>query len=364
MKKLLPLLLFVLMWLSSPGRAELLSPQVLLMIDGERVALAQPAIMYQGRVMVPLRGVFEHLGATVNYDPATHSIMAQHLGTDIRLGLGSTQAMVNGDTRTLDVPPLNLNGQVMVPLRFISQALGAEVTWVASNRTVNILSRTGGVDVLNSPTRPLPQSPQSQNAQNTSTSNLINAISVSPTSALPGQTVTVKMNGTPGGIASMIIGNSERIIMQESAPGTYIGTYAVPTNLEGKSQDVTIKLQLPNGPVDSITNINALSIGSILTTPNGVLPLEVISPNPASKVSQIFDLTGKTEPKALVRVRVLKNQHDEIASLETFADDQGNFHLRIDTGNLGSGTHLIVQMQSENSGGKSSEQVQMELARQ
>jgi len=92
----------------------------------------------KGRVMVPLRGVLEQMGAYVDWDPATRTVVANRDSTDIRLPLGSRTAFVNGKSVTLDVPAMSINGRTMVPLRFVGESLGAYVTWLPSSRTVAI----------------------------------------------------------------------------------------------------------------------------------------------------------------------------------------------------------------------------------
>ena len=63
----------------------------------------QPMVV-RGRVLVPLRGVLEQMGAFVGWDPVTRTVLAQKSGTDVQLPIGSRAATVNGRTVTLDVP--------------------------------------------------------------------------------------------------------------------------------------------------------------------------------------------------------------------------------------------------------------------
>ena len=105
-------------------------------VNGQTVGFDQPPIQQSGRVFVPLRGVFERLGATVVYDNGT--INAQGNGRSIALRIGSTQATVNGQTVYMDVAPFLIGGRTLVPLRFVAQALGAGVQWNQSNSTVYI----------------------------------------------------------------------------------------------------------------------------------------------------------------------------------------------------------------------------------
>src|SRR5258708_5582387 len=113
-------------------------------VNGERVRFygAQPREV-DGRVMVPLRGVLERMGATVNWDPASETVMARREGMRLRLPIGSNTATVNGQTVNLDVPAMTIEGSTMVPLRFVSEALGANVVWMSSTQTALIETGNG-----------------------------------------------------------------------------------------------------------------------------------------------------------------------------------------------------------------------------
>lgn len=109
-------------------------------LDGAWLDLdPQPRLVNQ-RVMVPLRGVFQALGAVVDYDNSTKVINAVRGSSTVNLKIGARQATVNGETVALDVPAQLINGTTYVPLRFVSQALGASVNWVAASKDVEIRS--------------------------------------------------------------------------------------------------------------------------------------------------------------------------------------------------------------------------------
>lgn len=97
-----------------------------------------PPIQSGSRVLVPLRGVLEALGATVDFDSATQTVFAVRGATQMQLRIGSTQATVNGQSSTLDVPAQARLGRTFVPLRFVSEALGATVNYDSARRTVTI----------------------------------------------------------------------------------------------------------------------------------------------------------------------------------------------------------------------------------
>jgi hypothetical protein len=91
-------------------------------------------------VFVPLRGVFENLGASVVYQGGV--INATGRGHNVSLKVGSQQATVDGQPQNLDVAPFIIGASTYVPLRFVSQALGATVNYDGANRVV-ALSASG-----------------------------------------------------------------------------------------------------------------------------------------------------------------------------------------------------------------------------
>ena len=131
--------LLALVALSVPGAV--LAQGIRATVDGDYVLFpdVQPT-MSNGRVMVPVRGVFEHMDAAVTWDKANQTVVATR-GTDtISLPIGKTTATVNGRSVYLDAPAVITTGRAMVPLRFLSEALGASVEWIEAVRIVEIKS--------------------------------------------------------------------------------------------------------------------------------------------------------------------------------------------------------------------------------
>jgi len=98
---------------------------------------AQPRQM-GGRVMVPLRGVLEKMGANVDWLASSQTVVATKGDMELNLPIGSRTATVNGRDVRLDVPAMTIAGSTMVPLRFVSEALGADVRWSDATQTVAI----------------------------------------------------------------------------------------------------------------------------------------------------------------------------------------------------------------------------------
>jgi hypothetical protein len=105
--------------------------------------------------MVPLRGIFESLGAQVNWYAPTSTISANKGATDVQLSIGDPRATVNGRTVLLDAPAMILNGSTMVPLRFVSEALGADVKWFEATQTVSITTGQAAVVAPEAATKPI-----------------------------------------------------------------------------------------------------------------------------------------------------------------------------------------------------------------
>jgi hypothetical protein len=106
------------------------------LVNGQGVRLPEPPVERGGRVFVPLRGIFESLGAGVVYDKGT--INATAGDKTVQVKIGSNQAIVNGQSQYLDAAPFVVGASTMVPLRFVSEALGASVNYNDKTGTIAI----------------------------------------------------------------------------------------------------------------------------------------------------------------------------------------------------------------------------------
>jgi len=94
------------------------------------------ALVRGGTILIPLRSMFEQMGATVSYDAGSKTVDVTKAGSDVKVTLGVAQVVINGETRPLDVPPMMYQGQILVPVRVISEGMGAYVQWVPDKRLV------------------------------------------------------------------------------------------------------------------------------------------------------------------------------------------------------------------------------------
>jgi len=133
-KSILFLLVLVVLLSATPAFA---GGGIMVTIDGDYMTFEADQgfpTMIQGRTLVPLRAVFEALGATVDYKPATKSIKATKGEQLVMLTIDSKWAIVyksefDGTNVELDVPPTVIDGRTYVPLRFVSEALGCKVDY-------------------------------------------------------------------------------------------------------------------------------------------------------------------------------------------------------------------------------------------
>jgi hypothetical protein len=131
--------------------------QIQVRVDGTPVYFANTQPQYiNGRVLVPLRGVFEQMGATVFWDQQSHIVTATKGTTDVRLRIGDRLATLNGQPVNLDVPAMVVRGSTMVPIRFVSEALGAQVGWLSAENLVTInTTSAGSTETITTPPRKL-----------------------------------------------------------------------------------------------------------------------------------------------------------------------------------------------------------------
>lgn len=114
------------------------SSQITVNMNRSEMSFDQPPLIRNGSTLVPLRAIFEMMGAQVSWDEATQTVTADKGNTVITLTLGNQVATVNGESITLNQPAIQVNNRTLVPLRFVSVALGATVGWDNGTQTVSI----------------------------------------------------------------------------------------------------------------------------------------------------------------------------------------------------------------------------------
>jgi len=107
-------------------------------LDGKMLNFDVQPQLIGGRTMVPLRMIFESMGATVDWNNDTQTVIAFNEHYYVQATINDTNMKVNGENRILDIPPLLVDGRTLVPARFVAEAFGAEVEWDAKTSTVYI----------------------------------------------------------------------------------------------------------------------------------------------------------------------------------------------------------------------------------
>jgi len=107
-------------------------------IDGEKLVADTAPVIIEGRTMVPMRAIFESLGAEVEWDDSAKTVSAYTDKTEIKLSVGESEMLVNGKKEALDVPAIIRNGRTLVPLRAVAEALDVDVNWYSDIKTVSI----------------------------------------------------------------------------------------------------------------------------------------------------------------------------------------------------------------------------------
>ena len=115
------------------------APVISLYVNQKKVETTQMApININNRVLVPMREVFESMGATVNWNGSNKTVTVGYGKTVVVLGVDKKEAYVNGKLQLMDVPPKVINSKVMIPVRFVSEALGMSVYWDSKDHAVYI----------------------------------------------------------------------------------------------------------------------------------------------------------------------------------------------------------------------------------
>ncbi len=109
---------------------------VAVFINGYQLMLPTAAIQRDGTVLVPVKGVFDRLGATIDWNAETRRVEVKGPDIEFVLTIGSTEAVVNGTPVLLATAPELIDGNTLIPLRLVATALGADIAWDQERRRV------------------------------------------------------------------------------------------------------------------------------------------------------------------------------------------------------------------------------------
>lgn len=137
-KKIITLLLVMVLTFGLTSIAAA-ADEVKLQFNGKTLPVEVPPVIKSGSTLVPVRAISESLGADVIWDAKTRTVTIVKNSDTIMLTINASDVTKNGKAfNKLEVPAQIINGKTMVPVRFVSEAMGAEVDWDGANRTVKV----------------------------------------------------------------------------------------------------------------------------------------------------------------------------------------------------------------------------------
>lgn len=140
LRKILCGILSATMLITSAAIPAMADEDIKVTLDGKALSFDVPPQIINDRTMVPLRAIFEALGASVDWNQETKTVTSTKGDTTIKLTIDSNTMYVNNNTVTLDTPACVINDRTLVPVRAISEAYDTVVNWYGDTKTVVITS--------------------------------------------------------------------------------------------------------------------------------------------------------------------------------------------------------------------------------
>ena len=140
MKKIIALLLGAV--ITASGFAALAQNEVTVNFEGQKMEFDVSPFIENESTLMPVRAIFQATGASVNWDNDTKTVLivSDDNGEQkfIIMQIGNPDVFVNGEKKTLSIAAKIVGDRTFVPLRFIMETLGRDVSWDENTRTVNI----------------------------------------------------------------------------------------------------------------------------------------------------------------------------------------------------------------------------------
>lgn len=141
MKKKIAILLSLAMlmtMLAVPAMADQTAASVV--IDGKTVSFDVAPVNENGHLLVPLRAIFEQMGAKVEWDQATQTATAVKGDTKVVIAIGSLEPTINGQVSKIDVAAKLVDNRTLAPMRFVCEAFGGKVAWDETQKIASVVS--------------------------------------------------------------------------------------------------------------------------------------------------------------------------------------------------------------------------------
>lgn len=112
--------------------------EISVIVSGEKVSFDVMPEIIGGRTFVPVRAIFEAMGANVEWDSAAMMVTGEKLGRTVELTVGRKEAFYGNEAVTMDAEPIIKDGRTLVPVRYVAEGLGYKAEWNEEERTVII----------------------------------------------------------------------------------------------------------------------------------------------------------------------------------------------------------------------------------
>ena len=342
--RLLAVVLSIILALGAVARADTTATVV---IDGRHVSLYPRAILREGSVFVPVRGVFENLGASVVFSNGRIVAHGKH-GETIVMYVGQRSASVNGQHVMLDNAPFIVGATTFVPLRFVSEALGAQVSFDNRSKTVYIQSKTR-------PEGPATQPPQASPATPSSVpqSQTFRLLDEQPR---PGSNVRSANPAISANFSSNVDPNSVTVTVdgRDVTAQAFVGNnrFSVTPSFDLPNGNRTVQVGGKTATGEQFSQNWSFDVRSDISVTRNFV--QVRSPGEGSSVTSPFQLSGRTLPLSLVNVAATATTSSggdsgivgPSFSRQIRADPLGNFSLDVTVPNALSFVRVFIQSAS------------------
>jgi len=273
--------------------------QVTITVDGQVVSFTgQGPIMDNNRVLVPVRGIFEHLGFEMTWDSSTRMARLVNNDTVIIIPANSDSFVVNRSIVTLDTPQQMVNNRMYIPLLAVADVIGGTAEWDSSNRVARLVSQTPRPSPTPART-PSPTPQPTPSPMPTITPSPIPTIAASPSPA-PSPTVaptpTTLPSPTPTTTIAPFAGSTRPIsggLMNTLAVTSDGGLWSFGNNTSGQIGDGTITTTLADesGPENNDRLAPIRILENVVAVTTATLPPSFPS-NATSRIySRAFAIT-------------------------------------------------------------------------
>lgn len=146
MKKIISIILTVVLVISSMLCVSAADEEIKVYFEGSKINFDVQPQTINDRTMVPIRAIFEAMGATVTWDDTTQTAISTKDSTTVKMTLNSTTEYINDVAYEMDVTPVIIEGRTLAPARYVAEAFGYYVNWEAMTQSV-LISKSASFDI-------------------------------------------------------------------------------------------------------------------------------------------------------------------------------------------------------------------------